>query len=97
MIIVNEHMLGAYDDQRKIANDSLVKLYEYHQQINEILSSGNWEGKIHDGCVNVVAGVNDYLTTLKTDFNTLNKDVLELIEDTDAFVNKAASVQQLQE
>ena len=97
MIIVNEHMLGSYDDQRKIASESLGKLCEYHQQINEILSSGKWEGKIHDKFVDVVAGVNDYLTTMKTDFNTLNKDVLELIEDTDAFVKNAASVQQLQE
>ena len=97
MIKVNENMLEAYDTQYKIAADALDKLVEYHGEIDTILASGNWSGNHHEKCSEIVAGANDYLTTLKNDIGSLKSAIMELVENTDAFVDTAPSVQEVKE
>lgn len=97
MIKVNENMLEAYDTQYKTAADAIVNLVEYHTEIDKILASGKWKGNHHDKCAEIVAGANEYLTTLKTDIGSLKSAILELVENTDDFVDTAASVKEIKE
>ena len=97
MIKVNELMLDGYENAYKNAAEALGKLLEYHSELDGILASGNWSGNHHDRCVDVVEGTNSYLTTLKTDFDSLRDVVVELVDNTDSFVKESAAVQKIQE
>ncbi len=97
MIKVNENMLNFYDDEYRKAAEAFGKLKDYHTELDKLLASGNWKGNHHDTCADIVAAANSYLISLKADFDTLKSDVVDLVDDTDSFVNNSQSVQKIQE
>lgn len=97
MIKVDELVMSNYETETQNAVDAFKNLDSYHDQINGILSSGNWSGSAHDKCQKVIEIIYNYLSDVYKDFGEAKKNVNQLVGDVDTFVSTSLSVKKLEE
>ena len=94
---VDETAMGEYENLLQTVGNAISTLDDYHKELDEILASGKWEGDAHSVCVNVAAGVYDYLHNMIDNYRLLKEDVEKLVSDVDLFATVSPSVQDISE
>ncbi len=97
MIKVDETKLTGYYDAQSQINLNLKKLDGHMTNIDEILTTGVWEGKSHDVCYEVYKAVFDNLKEYSESYSDFGLAINNLVCNVDIFADKSQAVGKVRE